>query len=203
MNDKIYVGSAVDIEYRWSKHIYSLNKNVHHNSHLQNAWNKYGEDKFVFEILESTEPKKNMILEREQHWIDEKMSFDRQVGYNIYRDARSPLGTKRSKEFRQKMSKIAKKRVMSEETKKRLSFLNTGGKNAFYGKKHTKESRSRMGVRGENHFRAKLDWQKVDKIREEYSQGVKSIKELSEEFNVHNSQISRIINNKIWRRKDA
>lgn len=49
---KIYVGSAVNLRMRWYNHKTSLRKNKHVNSLLQRAWNKYGEECFVFEVIE-------------------------------------------------------------------------------------------------------------------------------------------------------
>ena len=50
-NDKFYIGSSTNIEMRWYAHKSYLRRNVHANQHLQNAWNKYGEDNFIFSIL--------------------------------------------------------------------------------------------------------------------------------------------------------
>ena len=47
-NDFTYVGSTKDFEKRFSKHRSDLLRNSHVNPHLQNAFNKYGEDSFVF-----------------------------------------------------------------------------------------------------------------------------------------------------------
>ena len=35
VNDKTYVGQAINIEDRWKTHIQCFNRNKHHNSHLQ------------------------------------------------------------------------------------------------------------------------------------------------------------------------
>ena len=37
---------------RWDCHKAQLRGNYHDNPHLQNSWNKYGEENFKFEILE-------------------------------------------------------------------------------------------------------------------------------------------------------
>lgn len=37
---------------RHCRHFGELNRNVHNNKHLQNAWNKYGEESFEFNVLE-------------------------------------------------------------------------------------------------------------------------------------------------------
>lgn len=52
LNGKVYVGQArVNFATRYYAHNYGLTNNVHHNRHLQHAWNKYGKDAFVFSIL--------------------------------------------------------------------------------------------------------------------------------------------------------
>lgn len=47
---RAYVGSSVNIERRFREHKRALLNNRHHCSHLQNAWNKYGEAAFEFRI---------------------------------------------------------------------------------------------------------------------------------------------------------
>lgn len=50
---KLYIGESLDIYRRWhDEHIPQLRKNRHYNKELQNDFNKYGEENFVFEILE-------------------------------------------------------------------------------------------------------------------------------------------------------
>jgi len=51
VNNKCYIGSSINIRKRKSQHQLRLRNNKHGNIYLQNAWNKYGEDKFVFEII--------------------------------------------------------------------------------------------------------------------------------------------------------
>jgi len=79
---KIYVGSStVDIIKRLNHHYYSLQNNKHKNSHLQRAWNKYGEDDFIMEVLEYCD--KEFCLSTEQYWINMLNVTDRSFGYNI------------------------------------------------------------------------------------------------------------------------
>lgn len=52
INGKVYIGQSVNIENRLSHHKSSLNHGRHENSHLQSAWDKYGENNFEFVILE-------------------------------------------------------------------------------------------------------------------------------------------------------
>jgi group I intron endonuclease len=90
VNSKFYIGSTAKIgEYqsnsgfysRWYAHVWGLRKNLHDNAHLQNAWNKYGEESFKFQILEFVEPDK--CLEVEQIYLDLFPEGDRESVYNI------------------------------------------------------------------------------------------------------------------------
>jgi ribosomal protein S27E len=82
VNGKFYVGSSNNVKSRWYQHKSKLRENRHGNTHLQNAWNLYGEENFVFEVIEECEPE--FQFEREQHYLDELNPFD-DNGYNIVR----------------------------------------------------------------------------------------------------------------------
>lgn len=68
VNGKIYVGSSNNIKVRWAKHKALLRHHYHPNSHLQAAWDKYGEENFEFSLIESCSVEKLLI--REQFFID-------------------------------------------------------------------------------------------------------------------------------------
>lgn len=51
-NEKFYIGQSVDIEKRLKAHFRMLKRNNHHNKYLQNAYNKYGYESFVFGVAE-------------------------------------------------------------------------------------------------------------------------------------------------------
>jgi len=97
VNGKMYVGSAVDIKNRWSRHKSDLRKNKHHSRYLQRSWNKYSEEQFEFTIIEEVKDVSE-LLEREQYWLDYYKSYDYKIGYNSYPTAGSPLGAKHSRE---------------------------------------------------------------------------------------------------------
>lgn len=85
---KVYVGSAYDIAKRWSQHRQSLNTHHHCNDYLQAAWEKYGEQSFICEILERVE--RVDLYVREQHWLDALLPFgDR--GFNLCRKSAGRL----------------------------------------------------------------------------------------------------------------
>jgi group I intron endonuclease len=68
INGKCYYGSSKQIEKRWSKHKRELNTTTHINCILQRAWDKYGENNFIFEIIEECDI--NVLLETEQKYLD-------------------------------------------------------------------------------------------------------------------------------------
>ena len=163
VNGKIYIGQAVDIEKRWKDHKKCLRNNRHHNEHLQNTWNKYGEDNFEFTII--CECEENQLNTMEEYYIFELMSYDSDFGYNKSYGGGSGRPTE---EARKKQSEAIKGKNNymygkhhTEETKKKMSEARKGkyiGENSpFYGKPKSEEHRkhlseSRKGkYAGENH----------------------------------------------------
>jgi len=101
INNKIYIGSAIDIYNRLHKHVSDLKKNKHHSIHLQRAWNKYGENNFDFNIVENVD-NKELLIEREQYWFDILKPYKKQIGYNISKIAGSQLGLTRDNRSKEK-----------------------------------------------------------------------------------------------------
>jgi group I intron endonuclease len=111
--DKIYIGSAIDIPTRWSRHLSDLKLGRHCNKKLQRHYNKYASD-LSFSILLECETKS--LLEREQHFIDSLNPW-----FNVCKVAGSQLGVKQSKKTCKKHSEANKRRgPISEETRNRL-----------------------------------------------------------------------------------
>ena len=93
INNKIYVGSSNDINYRWKSHKRMLNATSHFSPHLQSAWNKYKEENFEFIILEECIPSNR--IKREQFYLDLLKPYSFETGYNTTKVAGKPLGTGR------------------------------------------------------------------------------------------------------------
>lgn len=108
-NNKFYIGSSINIDKRWYRHITDLNCCKHHNKHLQRAWKKYGKNSFTFEIIELCKPED--LLKSEQFYLDLL-----NPEYNHCKIANSRLGIKASKETLEKMSKSQKGKKQSKET---------------------------------------------------------------------------------------
>lgn len=103
-----YIGSSYNITKRWKEHKNKLNRGKHDNKYLQHAWNKYGESKFKFDILELVN-NRDELIEREQYWIDKTQCYKRNIGYNIAQFADTNL------------------RRLSEKTIKKIADLHKQG----------------------------------------------------------------------------
>ena len=68
-NNKVYVGSSVNLGSRLNDHKHKLINNEHANIYLQNDWNKYGEDNFEFKIIKLVEMETDLPKE-EKSLID-------------------------------------------------------------------------------------------------------------------------------------
>lgn len=113
-----YVGSAVDLDGRFKRHIRQMKAGTHPNKFLLMDYERHGEQSFKFEVLELCSD--TVLLEREQHWIDQLGAAV--TGYNIALTAGSPMkGRKQSEATRAKMREAHRNRKpISEETRQRL-----------------------------------------------------------------------------------
>lgn len=212
-NNKFYIGSSVDIETRWSAHKSYLRRCIHANKHLQNAWNKYGEDNFIFSILIETE--EAALLDKEQEFIDELGCCNREVGYNKSLIAGSPMkgrkhsqktieklrqistGRKHSPETIEKISKANKGRVFTEETRKRMSDAKKGKvpKCAFESpspevrKKLSEYASTRTGHKNPN---SRLTPDQVKSIKKDFEDPELTNKKIAQKYCVSLSTIKRI-----------
>jgi len=127
------------------RQVYSYQNKKHANTYFQNAWYKYGESNFQYEIIEYCS--KEELSEREIYWIKE-LNTQIPNGYNITPGGDgggSMIGHHHSEVSKKKMS-VAKKgkevsditkqkisksllgRYVSEETKKKMSIAQKGKK---------------------------------------------------------------------------
>ena len=75
VNNKFYVGSTNNQYERFRTHRTKLRGNKHHCSHLQAAWNKYGEAAFVFHVIESIGDI-SLLQSAEDEWLKEWVGKD-------------------------------------------------------------------------------------------------------------------------------
>jgi group I intron endonuclease len=142
LDGKRYIGTSVDLEKRKRQHLRGLRRNKHENSRLQNAWNKYGEDNFEYEVLQRC-PKVECV-EWEAAWILIFETTDRDKGYNICPHGTCKLGTKFSDEAKAKMSAAQKRRLENPDTREEMLSRLRKGPLSNIGKKRSKETRKKI-----------------------------------------------------------
>jgi group I intron endonuclease len=143
-----YVGSATDIEGRWSKHRSDLRRGVHHCAPLQAAFAKYGEALRYSALIVCG---RDMLTTYEQAALDAL-----QPAYNVLKTARSHLGAKRSAESCERIRKATTGRKATPETIEKLRLVHTGKtatpetrekmRAARLGRKMSDESRARLSA---------------------------------------------------------
>lgn len=82
---RLYIGSSHNLRKRWQAHLRCLRAGSHHSQKLQRAWDKYGEEAFVFTVMATVS-----ILElraKEQQYLDKIKPF-----FNISPFATHPPG---------------------------------------------------------------------------------------------------------------
>jgi len=114
----IYIGSSEHIYNRWSAHRRHMFYNKHKNTKMQNHYNKYGLDDFIFEVIEDCSLEEK--LSREQYYIDTLNPW-----FNINLVAGNTTGRKFSEET------LYKLRNPSAETRLKLSIASKNRKHIF------------------------------------------------------------------------
>lgn len=116
----VYIGSSVNVQRRCKEHLRALRRGCHYSSHLQRAWDKYGEVAFRFDLVEAV-PAGELLL-REQVWLDQTQCYDRQKGYNAARCAEAPArGATVSVETRRKLSEALEGRTIPAEARANMA----------------------------------------------------------------------------------
>lgn len=165
-NNRVYVGSAArSFRHRWSRHRTDLRRQKHCNKALQNAWNKYGDQGFQFEILLVCDPSECIV--NEQRFIDELKAATKSFGFNLAATAGSTLGCRHSEETRRKLSVIRTGRQMSAASRAKSADTQRGRKRppfsadwreklgaATRGKKKSDAVRSRMSAAAKGKIRS-------------------------------------------------
>lgn len=125
VNGKVYIGQSKNVRERIYKHKSRLRHGVHKNSHLQNAFRKYGEKAFWFGPL--CECLEDELDQRERVWIEWYRATNRKHGYNL--ESGGHAQKTMSEETRRKISERLNGRIcgpLSEEHRRKVSEGNKG-----------------------------------------------------------------------------
>ena len=213
-NGKKYIGQSIDLEKRKHEHFRTLKKDCHTNNHLQNAFNKYGENNFKFRILLYCEPFK--LTKYEQFFVD---YYTPKLLYNVRLECvNSSLGVNPSKETKRKMSEARRGenspmygKHHSKEAKRKMSEAHSGKHHseeakekmseAHSGKHLSKETRKKLSEAhsGENCYNSKLTENQVFEILDLYYNKGKTQTNIAKTFPVNDVAIFRIVKGKYWK----
>lgn len=116
--------------------------NIHINPKLQHSWNKHGEDKFVFTIVEAVEPDQQKLFDREQYYLDTLKPYVREVGYNISPQADGGDNITHNPN--------------REAFVEKMKIINHGENNGMFGKTHSEESIQKQKEKAKGRFT--LEW---------------------------------------------
>lgn len=156
-NGKVYIGQSTQLFRRLDSHQVDLKNNHHHNQHLQNSYNKYG-DVFEIEIIKYCNDESELD-DLERYYIEYYDAMNPTKGYN--KESGGHLNKHLSEETKKKISDSQKGeknhmfgkkgknnpnygRTHSEETKKKISDAKKGKNNPMFGKTHTEEAKKKI-----------------------------------------------------------
>lgn len=140
-----YIGSAASFKGRKWAHRWMLRSGRHHCLALRAAVRKYGFDATSIVIVETVDGAN--LIEREQHWLD---TFRGRL-FNTLTSAIGPAGHKKTAEQAEKSARHHRGKIVSAETRARLSAAMKGNTNGRF----TARSICRRGhvITGENIYR--------------------------------------------------
>jgi group I intron endonuclease len=133
-NGKIYIGNATNLLQRKYSHWSSFKRNKHDNPIMQHAWNKYGEQSFVFEVIELV-LMREMLTAREQYWFKRLEPFG-DKGFNINHKAETPPSQRGKKYTPEHRKRISQSHLGKKHTPEHIE----NGRQAHIGLKRSPEA---------------------------------------------------------------
>ena len=155
VNNKFYVGSAVDLKRRKTRHFSELRTGKHNNRYLQSSWDKYGEQAFVFVVVEPL-TEQDDLLAAENVWL--ALHVGKEYCYNLGVNATAPMlgfggeksptwGYKHTGNSLKEISRTSKGRLHTEGSKEKIRAY-------LLGKPKSAEVRAKISAKlsGEGNF---------------------------------------------------
>jgi group I intron endonuclease len=178
LNGHQYIGQTGErFQRRYWHHRWKLRNGCHDNPYLQASYNKYGEDAFVFEVLETV----SSIAELDAHEIQQIAAHP--DAYNILKGGGGRRGTP--------MSEHAKA-IVGEKNRVHMS-----------GRKHSEETKRKMSEtrRGQSYTRHS----KTNVISESIAREIKarllngqSVSAIAKELAIPRNTVANILSNNTW-----
>ena len=200
LNNKIYIGSSKNIHTRFIAHKNYLLNNNHVNIHLQRAWNKYGEENFVFELLILCEDYQLKVYE--QWCLDNVIKWGTDYNINKVASGGDYWSGKKRPEFAKKISGKNNPSYGKNFSKEHRNKISDAMKIAGKGRLVSKDTRGKIGLAnsGERCATSKLTEEDVISIRELYFSGDYTQTKLGKLYGINQPQVSLIVRYKSWRR---
>lgn len=202
LNNKVYIGSSINISKRLAEHERKLHDKKHGSAHLQAAWDKHGACNFAFKTLLVCDAKN--VLFYEQILIDGCNATNPNHGYNKRIVAQSNAGIRHSEETKRRVSASMVGRVVSAETRRKISI-------AKLGTPHTANAREKMRVAHTGRkltvtqvaHRGKLIPSQVAEIRALYATEDVTQSNLAAMFGVCRESIGELLRGDTWLYQEA
>ena len=193
-----YIGSSCNLRLRIQDHKYKLVNNKHANRHLQNSYNKHGEQVFVFEIvllceveyklyfeqkfLDLFKPAYNIAANASAPWQGLRFSEEhkRKISEGQSGDLNHNFGKPLSEEAKCRLSEVNKGKVLSEETCAKMSESKKGENNPGFGKHWSEEQKRRLSEANKGELSPNFGKHQSDETRRKKSEAMRG-KSKSEE----------------------
>lgn len=147
INNKVYIGESLNIEERWIVHKSDLDNGNHHSYKLQQEWDKYGSDNFIFEIIEEIDKNYNPSLQQliliayEDKYIRKYNSLD--TGYNCEDTLHKILNKEKG---------VYNDNIINDKSIKKLNDI-IGYMNRHNGKFKIRENKKNNEVKKEKNYK--------------------------------------------------
>jgi group I intron endonuclease len=173
------VGAASDILKRLNQHLLGLRRNNHDNDYLQNSFNKYKEESFIFETLE--ECNKKYLYSQEHYWCNMLNTHNKSFGFNLKPTHPDNISLC-SEETRTKIRIKATGRKWSDEYKQLFREKQLG----------KKQSEEQITKSKESKYKKVYQYSLEGKLIKEWP----SAQHIKKELNIPANNISNCCNNK-------
>jgi len=131
-DSRVYIGSSNNIKRRWSEHVRDLNKGNHRNYKLQDDWDAYGDESFIFEVLEETE---NLIV-REQLYLDKVLDNCYNLSLKVTNPMSNPEVVKKQQASLNLSGKRGNQKLSEEQVYEIVELLKNKHTAAYISKKY-------------------------------------------------------------------